>query len=295
MIQYLSNYVELYDNSFDKSKSLSYHISIQLCLNGYSLCILDTVWNKYICIKHINFDNNVDKNKFSQIVDNAFNNEELFKLKYKSSKAIIISSRSTLIPFPYFDKYRAKEYFSFNNHINPLDEIHYNKLLKSESYNVFTVHTEVVSLFYKYFNKIELFNQASSFIENSLVPLDKFEETNKIQKLSVHINIYKSFFDIVVTNISKLLFFNSIKYNNSNDFVYFILNIYKQLKLDQNSVSVTFSGELTVDDNRLHLLKKYIKDVKAGKQNEIYTYSKSFGELLRHQYYNLFNLYQCAS
>jgi len=103
---------------------------------GYSYCIVDTVRHKCVAIKNINFENVGDNDTFYKNVEDFLKNDSFLNKFYKSVDFIFQSSKSTLVPNSLFDRKRIKSYFEFNQVLDELEEIHYNKLKRTEALNI---------------------------------------------------------------------------------------------------------------------------------------------------------------
>ena len=97
-------------------------------MEGYSFCILDTIRNKYVAIKHSKFDSETTDENYLDRIKEVIRSDKHFNKRYKSSNFINITKKSTLIPDSYFDKKKLKTYFEFNHTLDDFEEIHFNQL-----------------------------------------------------------------------------------------------------------------------------------------------------------------------
>ena len=143
-------------------------------------------------------------------------------------------------------------------------------------------------LFNEKYNYIKFYHQSSPFIENALI-----ENKNQKFDYKVYIYNYVSFFDIIVITPQKLLFYNSFKYHNENDFIYFLMNVFEQLKLNPALTPVYLMGNISKLSDYYETLKKFITNIKFKKNTNNFNYSYVFNQIPEHYFFNLLNLYQC--
>ena len=278
--------LSLLDETLDINITKSYHISIQVSLNGFSFCLLDTVRNKYIALKHYSFDR--AGNNFENNISKVLSEDEFFKQEYKSSKLIFTSKKGTLIPVPLFNKDNLNDYFTFNHTLGEKEEIHYNKLKSTDAYVVFATPEYLSDLFRKSLPSLKIYHQSAPFIENIF-----WTGRNKKDRDTVYLNISRDMFDIAVVNGKKLNLYNCFSIQNENDLIYFVLYIFEQLKLDPEKTETVLAGEISKTMKHYEILKKYIRHISFEKTNNQYTYSYTFNEVPAHTFVNLLNLYTC--
>ncbi len=285
----MSSYAVI-DETFDLNTSSSYHLSIQISLDSFSICILDTVRNKYIALKHIHFDSIILKEQLINKLKAFLYSERLLKKKYKKVSFSIISQNSIIVPGILFNEKNLSSYFRFTRVLSDKEELYYNKFINTDAYNVFALPSGMTDLLKDFFPVLHIYNHSTPFIENVLR-----SNRTRFQERRVYCDIHQSFFNIVVSEGDKLLLSNTFSYNNANDLVYYILYIFKQLELDTESIVLIISGIIAADSEEIDLIRKYIKNVKLTKFSERYFYSYTFNKLPDHYFTNLINLYNCES
>ena len=273
----------LFNDSFSATKTTTYHISILLSGIGYSYCIVDTVREKCVAIKNKNFDNIEGVDTFYKNVEDFLKNDSFLNKFYKSVDFIFQSSKSTLVPNSLFDRQKLKSYFEFNQDLGELEEIHYNKLQRTESMNIFSIPSAITTLMVNQFPELRFYHQSSIFIDNTI------RKAKGVENL-VAVMVNKEFFDIAVCESGKLFLYNNYHYNNNNDFVYHILNVYQQLKIKPAEVGLYLSGDIAEDDKRVELLLKYIREINFVKITDNSNCQYSFDEIPEHFLTNILKI-----
>ena len=257
-------------------------------LKGFSFCIIDTSLQKYIALKHYKFEKISSYASSLNKLNEIFNNDELLYNKFKSVKLIFASQRETLVPLPLFSNEDIKKYFYFNQSEEKNEEVLYNKIKNSDAVNIFSIPTKFINFFNNKFDNITYYHQSTPFIENALI-----ENKNQKFDYKVYVYNYEFFFDVIVISPQKLLFYNTFKYKNENDFAYYLMNVFEQLKLNPSQTPVYLMGDITKQSDCYNIIKKFITNIYFKKLSNSFDYSYVFNQIPEHYFFNMLNLYQC--
>lgn len=283
----MNNY-SVIDHNFDINITTSYFLSIQLSLDGFSFCVLDPVSNEYIQFQSKNILLN---EKIFDTLEKELANNDLLIYPYQKVFITYYTSEYTLIPTPLFQKEKEDTYlnFCFSNKSDCDMVLFSNKIKMADSVCLFGVPKNIVDLLNKYYKDIHFFCQATPFIESALLSTTIDSNHNH-----VHIDLQVSNFDIIVTSGNNLKMHNSFNYNNHNDFLYYTLLIFEQLKLNTHSTIIFLSGKADKSTNIYSLLKKYIKQVEIKKETKHFKFASVFKNIPIQNHLNLFNIPLCV-
>lgn len=276
----------LADETIDLNRSSSYILSIQINLNGFSFSILDTVRNKYSLLKHYDIPGKLTTDNKGGKIEEILSKDTSLQNPFKKVNCLCVNPKSMLIPSPLFDEQYIKRYFDFNQPLNELEELHYHYLKKTDSYNVFSVPNPVTNALLGHFPKIHFYHHSYSLINYHI----NFIEEDKTY---VGLNLYDNFIDILVIDNKKLIFFNSFEFQNHDDILYYVLNVYHQLDLDPETIELKMTGTNFKHEQLIKELKEYIKKIHHLKPPKEVTYSYLFKKEMLYYYFNLFNLIMC--
>ena len=279
---------EFLDETLDINALQSYHLSIQLGLDGLSFCIYDTIQKKYISLRHYpnTHRHSLEPDWYGEIL----NNDDLLRSGYQSSALILTEERSTMVPDPLFKKDYLKEYFRFNLHLGENETIQYHLLKRAEAWTLYPVDKDLLGLFEKRFTNLQVFHHSIPFLDQILR-----SRKNDPEKHQVHIDLQGGLFDIAVTRGKSLALYNCYSYRHVNDLMYFVLNVFEQLSLPARETPVVLSGKVTRQSSFYENLRRYVKHLGFARRDPLYTYSYTFEKIPSHAYLNLLNLYTCVS
>ena len=279
--------VALFNETFSIAKTSTYHLSLQLAHKFYSYCIVDSIRNRYVAIKHYVFESDFIGKTYTEKVNFMLKNDAFLNKNYKRVDFSFVTNRATLVPFQLFDKENLRNYFTFNQQLFDYEEIHFNKIESAEANNIFAIPSEITTLLVNRFPEIKFYHQATPFISNSIRIVNELS----IKGQYIQVNINPDFFEIIVIIHGKLILYNSFIYQTHSDIVYFILNILNQLNLKIELSEIYISGDIEKKSDFTDLLKKVnlksnFSSIKGG---AIY----GFADVPEHYFAVLLNLYRC--
>jgi len=281
--------LSILDESFDKKALSHYHISLQFGFDEFSFCILDTKRNKYIALESYHFEGFHDYPALCENIKDMILKNALLQNKYKSVSASIVHNRATLIPAALFEKSNEKNYLLFNHSLEKDEDIATDKLNSIDSLNLYALPDCVESTLKEAFPAIKIYHHSSHLIEGLLI---QYKNQND-KKLVIH---YRSgYFDIVALNGKDLILYNFFNCRTKEDFVYYILFVCEQLKLNPENLNLVLAGEIEKKSDYYSLLYKYIRNISFGERSDRLEYSYLLDEVPKQFYYNLFNQYLCVS
>lgn len=228
---------------------------------------------------------------FTDLIEAAeqfLNDNKTVSLNYHSVSVMYQTQKSSLLPSAMFELEKLKDIFTFNHVLGESDELNYNKLNGVEAYNIFALPSDVSHMLVNTFSSFRIYQQSTPLINSALV-----RQSTQGGQPRVHMAVYRDFIDIVVTKKGKLQFHNSFKYSNLNDFLYFTLYVYEQLKLDPETVPVKLTGPIESRSEIYIALKRYIKQVSFLEYFDPKQISTVFSDTPIQYFLNLFNLFRC--
>jgi hypothetical protein len=279
--------ISFIDKTYDSTLTYSYHLSIQISLDGFSFCILDIPKGKYIVLKEFNFFLKRPRLLFKHVQE-IISGEEMLNQDFKSIEILYSTNVFTLVPQAFFQKGAIEKYVSFN-HIHERGFITERAFFpKSETWCIYDIPENLKDYLLSKFPK--------AIFRHNLFPLvESVLKTNRnfADRQQVHLNFFRSYFEVVAISGIKLTFCNAFNYMNEKDALYYLLYIFDQLKLPAETTDLVVHGQLSQVAPLYHLFKKYIKRTSFAKPNTMFSYSYTFSQLPEHYFTSLFDVYKC--
>ena len=97
--------------------------------------------------------------------------------------------------------------------------------------------------------------------------------------------------EISVVENEQLQLFNIFEYHSKEDFIYYVLFVFEQLKLDVETTIIHLSGNIDKNDELFNLIYTYVRHVEFEKLNFSYNYSEKVSSDKLHHHYLILNTF----
>ncbi|MEQ8910599.1 MAG: DUF3822 family protein [Vicingaceae bacterium] len=135
----------------------------------------------------------------------------------------------------------------------------------------------------------------SGIHHESVALLEYFSAKKKREKNEVYLHVQYHHFHLVQFNENGLVFYNRFEYSTVEDFMYYLLYAFEQLKIDRESVNLLVFGELEEESSVYKMLYKYVRKLNIEKRPKSINESQVLSQLGESHFFNLFNQYLCES
>lgn len=279
--------LELFDETFDPDRTATYELSIQVSLNGFSLCIKDLTRNLFIGLASCAFNHpTASPNDWPKQVAFVTNT---YGWVSKSFKKVIFSYESekfTLVPANLFEPNKAKTLLTLTTQIPDLDEVRYNSAT-NDSVSIFSVPSLLVTSWLKVQSKSKIVAFCDSAIQFHLLSI-KNEKDN-----SITLSLANDFGVAIASNGENIQHCGSLDISSIDDITYHLLNICKGLDFNPSNTAIRILGQYDKKNDLQVLIERFFKNISP---NSTIVHS-NFSYLIdkyRTRYANLFSQSLCV-
>jgi hypothetical protein len=274
------------DESFDIKLASDYHISIQIGLDGFSFCILDTRRNKYVVYQHTPLIEG--RLQFlSRKIETIFDQEEKLNTSFNSVSIIYSTNKATLIPKEYSGSSSFFKIASATNDTSRNEDIRTDNIPGSSYQLVYSYPKDIMTLLNRKYTDFKFCHKSIPLI---VTAVDQCTE----KKHTLLINFEKKYIRMIALKDMEIALFNSFYFKNETDFLYYTLNIWQSLQFDPERDEILIGGFVADDSGYIRQLKKYIRNVRFLKPSADFNYGNLFEKAQKHQFVSLLNTYSCV-
>jgi len=277
------------DDKFNVDHISQYNLSLQVSTDLFRVCVTDTANNRCLFLEDYQFSSIQFPSQLLDQLELIYDDHHILQAGFWKSIKLSIKNKSfSLIPSSLFDKDYVKDYLNINCTVKGR-EVYYYKQNTTDSVNIFSADREIINWFNtKYPHKsLKVFHYTSPFIDG--VMIDQSSEEEK----SMYIVTEKNSLTILVKRNKKLEFCNTFNYITTEDFVYFVMFVFDQLKLNPETTPIVLWGEVTPDSPIYTKLYKYIRHISFGNKPSSLSFGYQFDEVFDHKFYDLYNMHFC--
>lgn len=220
----------------------------------------------------------------SQTLNTIFEENVDLQFQFKTVKVAFQNPYLTLIPNLIYKEEEASIYLEKSFQIPQQHYLLTDNLLTFQCQNVYLAPIETYNFLLNRFQQIEFSHIATAL-------LSKWQEIAvQLNNKSVFINVQIKFFQIAVFNREQLLIWNTFEYQTAKGFLYFVLLIIQQLKMNVETAQVFIGGELTKESEIYQFLFAYIRNIEFLKRTSHYQFDSNFDLQPNHANFDLFSI-----
>jgi hypothetical protein len=279
----------IHDAGKDLINSGKDFLSIELSLDGFSYCVLDTDRFRYVMLESFSLGNISDYAQLAIVLEDFVRNRKILTSTYQRISILFVNPLVTLVPSELFAYSEKNEYLDFNVNRDDTYEVRVDKLYNLSAYAVYPFPRVLLQKINYLFPGCRIRHMSTSLIEN-LTYLVRYGKVNPQLVLHVQAN----HFEILIYDQEKLSFFNSFRYQTRDDLFYYLFFVLEQLGLQAEDLDAMLFGEVSIKSEFYKKIKLYVKSLSFGPRNDLYKYSDAFDEVPHHYFYNLLNLNACG-
>ena len=282
MTSFLYPYIQESINLNSKCKD-NYILTIQHSLDGLSFVIFDTEEQKFLSLKHYHlYEKNIP---LEDLIVELQEKEQWNINEFKNVKIIIDNNLNTFVPKEYYQKEQENNYLSLLNISN--DSPTNADCLTNDIYNIYPISSDIDNVL-KMCDKIKLYHASSIKVE-SLIK----EFSERIQGTRAFVNVKNNSYELTIINDTKLIFHNYFNFNTKEDFLYFILFTFEQLKIDYETIPLYFMGLIEEKSVIVELCSRYIRNIRFFNRNNNHNYINELDSIPYYYYYILYSSVSC--
>ncbi len=282
---------KIQDEAFALSAAGHCHLYLSLAQKSIRLAVVDAERNKFVVLEDYELITVFTPIQAAeQLLLIAQSNPLLQEQNWKTVRVAISNLHFTLVPETLFDPTHKTDYLRLHSDLNPqLDDVLAYKHTSLEAVNIFALPKVLHKAIGQTFpgRPVQYVHQTSSLIKSVLhIP-------GRSAERKMYIFVERSYVTILVTDNHGLQFCNIFQYHSPEDFIYYIIFVMQEQKMNPEQETITVWGDISHDATLFTILQKYIRNVKFGKKPQDIGYSYKFDDLFEHRYFELYSLHLC--
>ena len=159
------------------------------------------------------------------------------------------------MPSSLFDENKASEYLKFNTKILRNDFISFDEIENENSVVVYVPFVNINNYIFERYGSFKYYHASTLLVQN-LLNTGKHSE-----KTQVYLHVHAQQFECIIITKGKLQLCNSYTYKTPEDFIYYVLFGFEQLKLNPDTVQTILCGDISLESDLYEVLYTYIRDV----------------------------------
>ena len=225
-------------------------LSVQFSLNGLSFLSLNDKEAPLFVQEKL--EQTTTPEELLLVFEQSLTTNDLDIDKLETVEIHYASTLYTLVPLSLFDEKRSSDYLKFNSKILATDFIAHDLIDSLDMVVVYVPYVNINNFFFDAVGNFSYYHHISKFLHKSAAVFkSKTEDT-------ILINVRDKEFDLVIYSNQSLQICNSYAYQTPEDFLYYILFTFEQLKIKPDKATVQIIGDQFEKSDLFHISEKYI-------------------------------------
>jgi len=270
-----------------------YHLAISLGDSTLQICCIDKITHRCLLLEEYGLKG-VRKSDYLGTLEELYQQHALLIAGFWSAVTICIKNQKyTLVPTQLLQEDTIANYVKVACPVDTATEvIKYFTHQPLEAAVSFAIERSILDWFQKTYSRahLQVIHQASSFIEGVriYIKMNKLGESPKVFVLAEPDSVH-----ITVMHRERMLYYNRFIYQDSNEFLNYILIVIQALNLNPNWHEVIFWGIITKDSLAYRKACNYIRNITLGKRPPHLRFRYFFDKIATPAYFDIFNAHLC--
>jgi len=227
-------------------------LSILINRNGLSFLIYDTNHKDIVSLKSHDFVDYSPEEELHHFVYKYLTEQEVIGHSFTDVRVCVINNLSTFVPQSLFDKNKKASYLESHADVRKQDYVSFDILASTQIANVYIPYVNVNNMLLESFGKFSYVHCSSLLLEI----LCKQDNDIKEPFWFVHVQYDLAYFFLMKKG--KLHFYNSFRWNNEKDLLYYTMAVAKNSNLELEKATLWMSGRIKPGDETHQLLSNYV-------------------------------------
>lgn len=236
----------------DFTKSKQYTLSIRLSTDGFSFSIYNPIHDDSLSIIEKEIESSLSLTANLKAV---FHESDFLSHPYKRVNIMMASKRFTIVPLELFEEEQAELLFYHNHQKRENEMVVYNILQKNNVAVIFGIDKSAYTFLKEQYPEARFYSQSTPLI-------DYFSVKSRLgNSKKMYASIRQEGIDIYCFERGHLLLANSFECTHTEDRIYYLLYVWKQLEFNQERDELHLTGTLPDKEILMNELKKFILQV----------------------------------
>jgi hypothetical protein len=286
----LEKSIRIVDQNFSPESDNKEILSIELLPGGFSFAILDASSFRYqVLMSGVVKGTGPELAGPSRLMAADPEIRSLLDRAYLKTTIACFTPRLTLLPNEVFLKEDQESLHRFACNVPRDHTIRIDRLNNMQGFGVYSLPADLVKQLERSFPRHRLWHSGSVLIESTLA-------TARLENWpgDVVLHVRRSIFEVLLLDRKRLVYYNTFRYSEFDDLMYFLFYVLEQFQLDPKTSWAILGGEIAMDSPEFRTLASYFGKVSFTARNDAYRYSAEFDHYPHHYFFNLLNLNFCG-
>ncbi|MEM6723497.1 MAG: DUF3822 family protein [Bacteroidota bacterium] len=270
----------------DTRKTFEYNLSFLIGIDRFFYFIHDA-FDQCLALRAYHFDQQTHYVQLKPLIQECLVNDKLVNHAFAQVTVGFATESFTLVPSHLFRKKQMELYArsGFTKEIR--DQLLKGYVPSIDAYTVYAFNQDIVDLLSAYFKGAKFHHISRPLIAH----WDR--SAGAVKEARLYVNIRGSRIEMGAFKKGKLLLFNVFTFKHTDDFLYYLLLVIKQLGWNPEKVLVLMSGEITTESTIFQRSLSLVRHLELMPSIDYIRSDRLFDGIPSHAFHDLIALKLC--
>lgn len=260
---------------------------LEIDVHDFTFCIFNHTDGNISVIKKVNFNQHRQETFQFEKFQSAINTEDLLHCPFSSHFVSAAFETFTLVPESLFQKNLSEKYLDLITVPDIASASHSELIAPLKAILVYHLQHKLTYFIEKLFKNVQIHHLCSALLKRA----SAYAENNN--GIILFTEIRTGYFYSILFSQGSLLFLNKFNYTNKEDFLYYILLLCDQNKIDRANDTLLLSGDILEGSVLYNELYKFFMHINFMPKDDFFNLPEAL-PLPAHTINGLLSLHQCA-
>jgi hypothetical protein len=265
------------------------HLLVLVSSGAFSYVVYEPVAKKFLALKSYHYQPQKIALADLEMIEEVFEIDKLLFTAFKSVLLAFDTGNGVLVPQQHYSPALKKDFLHLVQPEKVQEAILSDNIQGQPFVNVYSLDKDLVGFLRKEFSSDLVIHANSALLTAYPLDFDYASENGvafvEVQRQSITITVYKG---------GQLLIQQGGEFQTGLDAVYLLVNLLRQLQLDEQRVKVKLSGALVKDNPVYQEMYKFIPNLDWAQRIPGFTYINKMQEIPGYYFHNLYALALCV-
>ncbi|MEQ8359723.1 MAG: DUF3822 family protein [Cytophagales bacterium] len=280
------------DEKFNVEDIGSYDLVLYLSSKHFKCSAASEKLGRCVFFESFDFTKTLDQDAILNQLNLIFEEHHVLQAGFWNSVRCVLSEEFfTLVPKELFIEKKASKLLALN--FSEFDarskDTGFFKPNSGPAISVFSIPKKINTFLKKFYPKIKI--QYLHELTSTLEGIISWGAGRPKVEFSAY--LHNQNITIVCTDKGKIRFFNTFKYDNPEDAIYYLLSVIQEFDIKASQASLSFYGDVVKDSAIIKSAQKYIGEVHLGERPKLFYFNYEFDEIPSQWHFETFCAYLC--
>jgi hypothetical protein len=244
---------KIIDPNFNLENTLNCELRLMIAERSLTIVVYDQLTAAFPFVEKYNLIISNERLKANEVLARILQSHALTRSNFSKIEVFLNNNYKTLIPSAFFDAEKTSEILHFNFKLDNTFIVQDDFVKSIDSHLIYGYEENLNTILKSVFSQFTIKHYATFLLQHVITH-------NKLAS-GVYAYVQDYSFDVILIKDFKLHFYNTFNFQNTDEFLYFVLAVYNQNELNRELIPLRLFGEIEKGSSIFNAIYEFVRDV----------------------------------